>query len=108
MDHSHTKPRFPGRSRRLFSALWILAVAFLLLWGLVVATSSLAPVPTKHSANQNHVARNLVEGIHVERSGERVAADMAAMGRILLATNQRGCQTGEEFCSLECLLCACS
>jgi hypothetical protein len=84
----------PGRSRRLFAALWILAAAFFLLWGLVVFTSTMTPAPAWHS---NHVARNLIEGEHIERSSERVAADVAAMGRILLATNQRGCQTGAVF-----------
>jgi hypothetical protein len=89
MDSHRTKN--PGRPRRLFAALWTLAGGFILLWGLVILTSALAPPPGRVT---NHISRRLVEGQHVERSGELVAADAAAMGRILLATNQRGCQTG--------------
>lgn len=84
-----------SRPRRLFAALWVLAILFIGLWLVVVVTSSMAPSPNWHSSS-NHVARDIVDGdaLVSRQSPELAAADSAAMGRILLATHQRGCQTG--------------
>ena len=84
-----------ARPRRLFAALWTLAIAFIALWLIVLLSSSVSPTPSYHSGS-NHVARSIVDGDHIisHKSPERAAADNAALGRILLATHQRGCQTG--------------
>ena len=92
--HAPMKPH-KDRPRRLFAALWVLSIAFVALWLVVVTTSTIGNGPGGWHSGGNHVSRDIVDGdALLRRNPQLVAADSAAMGRILLATHQRECHTG--------------